>query len=67
MCNVSLLTVAARALFIQPKYARVLDTRRIREMLGEPSESREPINEGAVAPVPLTMPDGRSTLGEGKA
>ena len=41
------------ALFIQPKYAKLLNTKQIREYMGEPPESNEPIVEGAVAPVPM--------------
>ncbi|KAF9801712.1 hypothetical protein IEO21_10042 [Rhodonia placenta] len=50
--------VEAEALFIQPKYAKVLNTQRMREMMGEPGDSREPITEGVVAPVPVSLPGG---------
>ncbi|KZT00070.1 Thioesterase/thiol ester dehydrase-isomerase [Laetiporus sulphureus 93-53] len=50
--------VEAEALFIQPKYAKVLDTRRLREMLGEPDDSPVPITEGTVAPAPVPVPGG---------
>ncbi|KAH8077754.1 Thioesterase/thiol ester dehydrase-isomerase [Cristinia sonorae] len=45
--------VEATAVFIQPKYAKLLDTKQIREYMGEPPSSNEPIVEGAVAPVPM--------------
>lgn len=54
--------VEAEALFIQPKYAKLLDTRRMRELLGEPEDSREPITEGTVAPVPVNVPGGASAV-----
>ncbi|KAH9837995.1 Thioesterase/thiol ester dehydrase-isomerase [Rhodofomes roseus] len=50
--------VEAEALFIQPKYAKLLNTARMRELIGEPENSREPIGEGANAPVPVSPPSG---------
>ncbi|THH30535.1 hypothetical protein EUX98_g3663 [Antrodiella citrinella] len=45
--------VEASAIFIQPKYAKLLNTKQIREYMGAPPNSKEPIVEGAVAPVPM--------------
>ncbi|TCD61993.1 hypothetical protein EIP91_007633 [Steccherinum ochraceum] len=45
--------VDATAVFIQPKYAKLLNTKQIREYMGEPPDSNEPIVEGTVAPVPM--------------
>ncbi|KAH9923842.1 uncharacterized protein B0H18DRAFT_1013612 [Fomitopsis serialis] len=59
--------VEAEALFIQPKYAKLLNTARMRELLGEPGDSREPISEGANAPVPVSPPSGPSSIGGAKA
>ncbi|OCH91722.1 Thioesterase/thiol ester dehydrase-isomerase [Obba rivulosa] len=56
--------VEAKGLFIQPKYAKLLNTQQIRQVLGEPSDSREPITEGAVAPVPVTLPGGAPAMGQ---
>jgi len=48
--------VEAEALFIQPKYAKLLNKQQMKGLLGEPEESKEPITEGAVAPVPVQLP-----------
>ncbi|KAI0946656.1 hypothetical protein AcW1_010066 [Taiwanofungus camphoratus] len=58
--------VEAEALFIQPRYAKLLDNRRMREMLGEPADSKEPIVEGVVAPVPVGLPGVTPAMGEAK-
>ncbi|KAI0077515.1 Thioesterase/thiol ester dehydrase-isomerase [Panus rudis PR-1116 ss-1] len=52
------LLVDATALFIQPKYAQLLNTKQIREVLGEPPNSKEPITEGAVAPISMPPANG---------
>lgn len=44
-------------LFIQPKYAKLLNTQQIRQIMGEPADSKEPLTEGAVAPVPVSLPN----------
>jgi len=59
--------VEAEALFIQPKYAKLLNTARMRELLGEPGDSREPISEGANAPVPVSPPSGPPLIGGARA
>ncbi|PCH37108.1 Thioesterase/thiol ester dehydrase-isomerase [Wolfiporia cocos MD-104 SS10] len=59
--------VEAEALFIQPKYAKLLDTRRMREMIGEPDDSKEPIDEPSTLPVPVTFPGGATAFGNNKA
>ncbi|KAH9888547.1 Thioesterase/thiol ester dehydrase-isomerase [Cubamyces lactineus] len=54
--------VEANALFIQPRYAKLLNSGAVRHMLGEPSHSKEPITPGTVAPVPVKLPGGAQTL-----
>lgn len=56
-----------RALFIQPKYAKLLNTARMRELLGEPENSPEPIGEDTNAPVPLRPPTGPTLVGGASA
>ncbi|KAI9063979.1 Thioesterase/thiol ester dehydrase-isomerase [Trametes sanguinea] len=58
--------VEANALFIQPRYAKLLNSTAVRHMLGEPSQSKEPITPGTVAPVPVKLPGGAQTLVDSK-
>ncbi|KAI0359495.1 Thioesterase/thiol ester dehydrase-isomerase [Trametes cingulata] len=58
--------VEANALFIQPRYAKLLNSTAVRHMLGEPSHSKEPITPGTVAPVPVKLPGGAQTLVDSK-
>ncbi|CCM05321.1 uncharacterized protein FIBRA_07535 [Fibroporia radiculosa] len=51
----------AEALFIQPKYAKLLDSKRLRELMGEPDDMQEPVK------VPLPMQGGAPSLGDVKA
>ena len=55
------------ALFIQPRYAKLLNSTAVRHMLGEPSHSKEPITPGTVAPVPVKLPGGAEILVDTKA
>ncbi|KAI0740514.1 Thioesterase/thiol ester dehydrase-isomerase [Earliella scabrosa] len=59
--------VEANALFVQPRYAKLLNSTAVRHMLGEPSHSKEPIAPGTTAPVPVKLPGGAQTLVETKA
>ncbi|TBU40841.1 Thioesterase/thiol ester dehydrase-isomerase [Dichomitus squalens] len=59
--------VEANALFIQPRYAKLLNSTAVRHMLGEPSHSKEPITPGAVAPVPVKLPGGAEILVDTKS
>lgn len=54
-------------LFVQPKYAKLLRTSQVREMLGEPPSSNEPLTPGSVAPVPASSPDGGIVIGDSKS
>ncbi|KAI0800459.1 Thioesterase/thiol ester dehydrase-isomerase [Fomes fomentarius] len=54
--------VEANALFVQPRYAKLLNSTAVRHMLGEPSHSKEPITPGTGAPVPVKLPGGAKTL-----
>ncbi|KAL1940395.1 hypothetical protein VTO73DRAFT_8967 [Trametes versicolor] len=58
--------VEASALFIQPRYAKLLNSTAVRHMLGEPSQSKEPLAPGTVAPVPVKLPGGAQTLVDSK-
>ncbi|KAI0712816.1 Thioesterase/thiol ester dehydrase-isomerase [Cerioporus squamosus] len=57
----------ANALFVQPRYAKLLNSTAVRHMLGEPSHSKEPITPGTNAPVPVKLPGGAQTLVDSKA
>ncbi|CAL1710534.1 unnamed protein product [Somion occarium] len=46
--------VEATALFIQPKYAKLLNTKQIREIMGEPPID-EPLTEGTGSPFPAVV------------
>ncbi|KAH9943962.1 Thioesterase/thiol ester dehydrase-isomerase [Amylocystis lapponica] len=59
--------VEADALFIQPRYAKLLNTKQMRELIGEPIESKEPITPGSMAPVPVALPGGGTAMGGLKA
>ncbi|RDX41323.1 Thioesterase/thiol ester dehydrase-isomerase [Lentinus brumalis] len=59
--------VEANALFVQPRYAKLLNSTAVRHMLGEPSHSKEPITPGTAAPVPVKLPGGAQTLVDSKA
>ena len=63
----SQLTPSTSALFVQPRYAKLLNSSAVRHMLGEPSHSKEPIAPGTTAPVPVKLPGGAQTLVETKA
>ncbi|RPD72257.1 Thioesterase/thiol ester dehydrase-isomerase [Lentinus tigrinus ALCF2SS1-7] len=56
--------VEANALFVQPRYAKLLNSTAVRHMLGEPSHSKD---HGAVAPVPVKLPGGAQTLVDSEA
>ena len=49
------------ALFVQPRYAKLLNSTAVRHMLGEPSQSRKPADAGAET-VTVTLPGGAQTL-----
>ncbi|KAL6299462.1 HotDog domain-containing protein [Sparassis latifolia] len=51
--------VEAEALFIQPKYAKILNTQQMRDMLSEPSDSPNALTEATVAPVPVALSTAR--------
>ncbi|KAI1784974.1 Thioesterase/thiol ester dehydrase-isomerase [Ganoderma leucocontextum] len=49
----------ASALFVQPRYAKLLNSTAVRHMLGEPSQAKEP---GGDASVPVKLPGGAEIL-----
>ncbi|CDO72697.1 hypothetical protein BN946_scf184985.g117 [Trametes cinnabarina] len=58
--------VEANALFVQPRYAKLLNSTAVRHMLGEASHSNEPVTPGTVEPVPVKLPGGVQTLVDSK-
>ncbi|KAH9856852.1 Thioesterase/thiol ester dehydrase-isomerase [Lenzites betulinus] len=52
----------ANALFVQPRYAKMLNSTAVRHMLGEPLPSKEPTVTGTMAPVTVKLPGGAQTL-----
>ncbi|KAI0628455.1 Thioesterase/thiol ester dehydrase-isomerase [Trametes polyzona] len=58
--------VEASALFVQPRYAKLLNSTAVRHMLGEPSQSKESTAGETVAPVPVKLPGGAQTLVDSK-
>ena len=55
---------AYSALFVQPRYAKLLNSTAVRHMLGEPSK-KDHSTEGV--PVPVTLPGGAQTLVDGES
>jgi len=47
------LLVEADALFVQPRYATLINADKIRQAMGQPLDSNEPFTEGAGAPLPI--------------
>jgi len=43
----------AEALFVQPRFAKLIDASKIRQALGQPADSKEPLTEGTGAPLPI--------------
>ncbi|KAI0761031.1 HotDog domain-containing protein [Trametes elegans] len=61
--------VEASALFVQPRYAKLLNSTAVRHMLGEHtkhSQPQEASESGTVAPVPVKLPGGAQTLVDSK-
>nr|VWO99304.1 Paxillin [Ganoderma boninense] len=53
----------ASALFVQPRYAKLLNSTAVRHMLGEPSQAKDPNG----ASVPVKLPGGAEILVESKS
>ena len=63
----SRLTPSTSALFVQPRYAKLLNSSAVRHMLGEPSHSKEHNSPDNVTPVPVKLPGGAQTLVDSEA
>ncbi|KAI0666972.1 Thioesterase/thiol ester dehydrase-isomerase [Trametes maxima] len=58
--------VESNALFVQPRYAKLLNSTAVRHMLGEPSQPKQSDPSETVAPVPVKLPGGAQTLVDSK-
>ncbi|KAI0794965.1 Thioesterase/thiol ester dehydrase-isomerase [Abortiporus biennis] len=48
--------VEATALFVQPRYAKLLNSKKIHEVMGEVPEHKEPLTEATTSPIPVSSP-----------